>query len=90
MGNRRRDGAGQSVRSSLLGAAMTLKSGAFLAGDTAVGGPVLDARQTGYGAAYRMYQGADGAWFALAIPDAATWLRMKAEMRRPMPVAMVT
>lgn len=74
---RRRDGAGQSVASSLLGAAMTVKSGAFLDGDTAVGGPVLDAQQTGYGAAYRMYQGADGAWFALAIPDVATWLRMR-------------
>jgi len=24
-----------------------------------------------------MYQGADGAWFALAVPDAATWLRMR-------------
>jgi crotonobetainyl-CoA:carnitine CoA-transferase CaiB-like acyl-CoA transferase len=74
---RHRYGGGQSVASSLLGAAMTLKSGAFLAGDTVVGGPVLDARQTGYGAAYRLYQGADGTWFALAIPDAATWLRLR-------------
>jgi len=74
---RRRDGSGQSVASTLLGAAMTLNSGAFLAGDTAVGGPVLDGQQTGYGAAYRMYQGADGAWFALAIPDAGSWLRMR-------------
>jgi crotonobetainyl-CoA:carnitine CoA-transferase CaiB-like acyl-CoA transferase len=75
---RRRDGGGQSVASSLLGAGMTLKSGAFLAGDKAVSGPVLDGQQTGYGAAYRLYQGADGAWFALAVPDAATWLRMRA------------
>ncbi len=34
---RRRGGGGQSVASSLLGAAMTLKSGAFLAGDRVVG-----------------------------------------------------
>jgi crotonobetainyl-CoA:carnitine CoA-transferase CaiB-like acyl-CoA transferase len=79
---RRRDGAGQSVASSLLGAAMTLKSGAFLAGDTAVGGPALDAGQTGYGAAYRIYQGADDAWFALGVPDAATWLRLRQAVAR--------
>jgi crotonobetainyl-CoA:carnitine CoA-transferase CaiB-like acyl-CoA transferase len=61
---------------------MALKSGAFLAGDTVVGGPVLDAQQTGYGAAYRLYQGADGAWFALAVPDAASWLRLRAAVAR--------
>jgi crotonobetainyl-CoA:carnitine CoA-transferase CaiB-like acyl-CoA transferase len=66
---------------------MTLKSGAFLAGDPvvgdiAVGGPVLDANQTGYGAAYRIYQGADDAWFALGVPDAATWLRMRQAVAR--------
>jgi crotonobetainyl-CoA:carnitine CoA-transferase CaiB-like acyl-CoA transferase len=38
---------------------------------------VLDARQTGYGVAYRIYQGADGEWFALAVPDAATWARLR-------------
>jgi hypothetical protein len=38
-----------------------------------VGGPVLDPGQTGYGAAYRIYQGADGAWFALAVPDEQAW-----------------
>ena len=79
---RRRGGGGQSVASSLLGAALTLKSGAFLAGDTVVGGPVLDAKQTGYGAAYRIYQGADGAWFALGIPDADTWLRLRETVAR--------
>ena len=73
---RRRGGGGHSVASSLLGAAMMLKSGAFLAGGTVVGGPVLDARQTGYGAAYRIYQGADAQWFALAVPDTATWARL--------------
>ena len=72
----RRTGAGQSVRTSLLGAALTLKSGAFLAGDTVVEGPVLDHRQTGYGAAYRIYQGSDGAWFALAVPDRGAWERL--------------
>ena len=74
---RRRHGGGQSVRSSLLGAALTLKSGAFLAGDTITSGPVLDGEQRGYGAAYRLYQGADGAWFALAVPDAASWERLR-------------
>jgi crotonobetainyl-CoA:carnitine CoA-transferase CaiB-like acyl-CoA transferase len=74
---RRRDGGGQSVRSSLLGAALTLKSGAFLSGDALVGGPVLDGDQLGYGAAYRLYEGADGATFALAVPDAETWVRLR-------------
>ena len=78
----RRDGGGQSVASNLLGAGMTLKSGAFLAGDTVVGGPVLDAQQTGYGAAYRLYQGADGGWFALAVPDAAAWLALRTAVDR--------
>jgi crotonobetainyl-CoA:carnitine CoA-transferase CaiB-like acyl-CoA transferase len=75
---RRRHGGGQTVSASLLGAALTLKSGAFLAGDRVVGGPVLDQNQTGYGAAYRIYQAADGAWFALAVPDARAWDRLRA------------
>ncbi len=74
---RRRRGGGQSVRSSLLGAALTLKSGAFLWGDEVVSGPVLDGDQRGYGAAYRLYRGADDAWFALAVPDDATWERLR-------------
>jgi crotonobetainyl-CoA:carnitine CoA-transferase CaiB-like acyl-CoA transferase len=74
---RRRHGGGQSVRSSLLGAALTLKSGAFLAGDQVVSGPVLDRNQRGYGAAYRLYSGRDGAWFALAVPDAPAWARLR-------------
>jgi crotonobetainyl-CoA:carnitine CoA-transferase CaiB-like acyl-CoA transferase len=73
---RRRCGGGQSVRSSLLGAALTLKSGAFVADDTVVRGPVLDGDQLGYGAAYRLYEGADGEWFALAVPDADAWERL--------------
>jgi len=74
---RRHRGGGQSVATSLLGAALTLKSGAFLTGDRVVSGPVLDARQTGYGATYRIYQGRDGAWFALAVPDAQAWHRLR-------------
>ncbi len=70
---RRRGGVGQSVSSSLLGAAMSLKSGAFVAGETVVEGPTLDGGQLGYGAAYRLYQGSDGAWLALAVPDQAAW-----------------
>jgi crotonobetainyl-CoA:carnitine CoA-transferase CaiB-like acyl-CoA transferase len=74
---RRCSGAGQSVASSLLGAAMLLKSGAFVAKGAVVSGPVLDAEQTGYGAAYRIYRCADGAWLALAVPDAAAWARLR-------------
>jgi hypothetical protein len=40
---------------------------------TTRGGPLLDAGQTGYGAAYRIYQGADSGWLALAIPDQRAW-----------------
>jgi crotonobetainyl-CoA:carnitine CoA-transferase CaiB-like acyl-CoA transferase len=74
---RRARGGGQSVRSSLLGAGLTLKSGALLAGDTVVPGPVLDGDQRGYGAAYRLYQGGDGEWFALAVPDESAWVRLR-------------
>ena len=66
---RRRSGAGQSVSTSLLGTALMMKSGAFLSGGRAVVGPVLDGDQRGYGAAYRIYQGSDDGWFALATPD---------------------
>ena len=75
---RRRTGAGQSVSTSLLGSGMLLKSGAFLAGETRVGGPVLDADQTGYGATYRIYQARDGAWLAVVVPDGPTWARLRA------------
>jgi crotonobetainyl-CoA:carnitine CoA-transferase CaiB-like acyl-CoA transferase len=74
---RLRRGGGQRVSSSLLGAGLLMKSGAFLAGDTIVGGPVLDRDQRGYGAAYRLYQGGDGQWFALAVPDAAAWSALR-------------
>ncbi|MWA03540.1 CoA transferase [Actinomadura sp. LD22] len=78
---RRRHGGGQAVSSSLLGAALTLKSGAFLAGEEVVEGPVLDADQTGYGAAYRIYQGRDQKWFALAVPDTTAWDRLRDVVR---------
>jgi crotonobetainyl-CoA:carnitine CoA-transferase CaiB-like acyl-CoA transferase len=74
---RRRTGAGQSVTSTLLGAGMTLTSGAFLIGDTPVMGPIVDHDQTGYGATYRIYRGRDDVHFALVIPDAATWDRLR-------------
>lgn len=74
---RRRTGAGQSVSSSLYGSAMLLKSGAFVCGERVVGGPSLDAAQTGYGAAYRIYRCADGAWLALVVPDTDTWTRLQ-------------
>jgi crotonobetainyl-CoA:carnitine CoA-transferase CaiB-like acyl-CoA transferase len=73
---RRRSGTSQSVTSTLLGAALTLKSGAFVAGDIIVEGPIVDAEQTGYGAAYRLYRTGDGRWLALAVPDASTWARL--------------
>ncbi len=75
---RRRSGVGQSVSTSLLGAALLLKSGAFVSDGAVVQGPVLDDEQTGYGAAYRIYRAGDGAWLALAIPDAGTWERLGA------------
>jgi crotonobetainyl-CoA:carnitine CoA-transferase CaiB-like acyl-CoA transferase len=74
---RRRRGGGQSVATSLLGAALTLKSGAFVVADRLVRGPLLDAEQTGYGAAYRIYQCADDKWIALAVPDQPTWERLR-------------
>ena len=73
---RRRSSAGQSVSTSLLGSALLLKSGAFLAGDGPVVGPMLDHDQCGYGAAYRLYRAGDGGWFALAVPDEGAWTRL--------------
>ena len=80
---RRRTGKGQRVSSSLLGAGLTLKSGAFVSDGAVVSGPVLDAGQRGYGACYRLYQGADGGWLALAVPDAVTWDRLRHAVRVP-------
>jgi crotonobetainyl-CoA:carnitine CoA-transferase CaiB-like acyl-CoA transferase len=74
---RRRTGSGQSVATNLLGASLALQSSAFVSDGTVVAGPGLDADQTGYGAAYRLYEGSDGEWLALAVPDAATWTRLR-------------
>jgi crotonobetainyl-CoA:carnitine CoA-transferase CaiB-like acyl-CoA transferase len=42
-------------------------------GGEVVAGPVLDADQLGYGAAYRLYAGGDGSWLVLAVTDQAAW-----------------
>ncbi|HUN32099.1 MAG TPA: CoA transferase [Trebonia sp.] len=80
---RRRTGAGQSVSASLLGAALTLKSGAFIERGTIRGGPLLDAGQTGYGAAYRIYQGANRGWLAVAVPSQQAWDALRAVVQLP-------
>ncbi len=69
-------GGGWDVATSLLGAGMLLQSGAFLRDGQVVPGPGLDARQTGYGPGYRIYEGADGNWFALVLPDDESWRRL--------------
>jgi crotonobetainyl-CoA:carnitine CoA-transferase CaiB-like acyl-CoA transferase len=69
-------GGGQDVVTSLLGAGMLLQSGVFLRDGTVVRGPELDARQTGYGPGYRIYEGGDGNWFALVLPDREAWRRL--------------
>ncbi|KPM54753.1 hypothetical protein ACG83_15040 [Frankia sp. R43] len=76
-------GPGQSVSTSLLGSGLALKAGAHVTGDTVAGGPVLDGEQTGYGAAYRIYQARDGQWFALAVPDHAAWERLRRTAAAP-------
>jgi crotonobetainyl-CoA:carnitine CoA-transferase CaiB-like acyl-CoA transferase len=71
-------GRGQRVATSLLGAGMLLQSGVYQSGGRIVAGPHLDANQTGYGPGYRLYEGGDGEWFALVLPDPAAWERMRA------------
>ncbi|MGF7233636.1 MAG: CoA transferase [Frankia sp.] len=70
-------GRGQRVATSLLGAGMLLQSGVFTRDGTCIRGPALDRRQTGYGPGYRIYEAGDGRWFALVLPDAAGWLRLR-------------
>jgi crotonobetainyl-CoA:carnitine CoA-transferase CaiB-like acyl-CoA transferase len=69
-------GGGQFVATSLLGAGVLVHSGVFLRDGELVPGPGLDARQTGYGPGYRIYQGRDGQWFALVLPDHQAWRRL--------------
>ncbi len=69
-------GHGQRVTTSLLGAGMLMQSGVFERDGELVRGPGLDARQTGYGPGYRIYEGGDGRWFALVLPDQDAWRRL--------------
>jgi crotonobetainyl-CoA:carnitine CoA-transferase CaiB-like acyl-CoA transferase len=66
-------GRGQKVATSLVGAGMLLQSGVFERDGVLVPGPELDARQTGYGPGYRLYEGSDGNWLALVLPDDRSW-----------------
>ncbi len=71
-------GRGQRVATSLLGAGMLLHSGVFQRDGRLVRGPELDARQTGYGPGYRIYEAGDGGWLALVVPDPDAWARLGA------------
>ena len=64
------------MATSLLGAGVLLHSGVFERDGELVRGPELDTRQTGYGPGYRIYQGGDGNWFALVLPDPEAWRRL--------------
>lgn len=70
-------GAGQWVGTNLLGAGMLMHSGAFERDGELLRCPELDRAQTGYGPGYRLYTGSDGAWFAVVVPDAAAWQRLR-------------
>ena len=70
-------GRGQRVATSLLGAGMLLHSGVFQRDGRLVRGPELDARQTGYGPGYRIYEAGDGRWLALVLPDPGAWGRLR-------------
>jgi crotonobetainyl-CoA:carnitine CoA-transferase CaiB-like acyl-CoA transferase len=74
---RARTGQGQRVATSLLGAGMLLQSGVFQRDGQVIRGPELDHAQTGYGPGYRIYQGGDGRWFALVVPDDTAWARLR-------------
>jgi crotonobetainyl-CoA:carnitine CoA-transferase CaiB-like acyl-CoA transferase len=74
---RARTGRGQRIATSLLGAGMLLQSGVFQRDGHVIRGPELDAAQTGYGPGYRIYRAGDGRWFALVVPDAGSWLRLR-------------
>ncbi|MWA03532.1 CoA transferase [Actinomadura sp. LD22] len=69
-------GQGRRVATSLLGAGMLMQSGVFERDGAIVRGPELDGRQTGYGPGYRIYEGGDGEWFALVVPDEEAWRRL--------------
>jgi crotonobetainyl-CoA:carnitine CoA-transferase CaiB-like acyl-CoA transferase len=67
---------GQLVTTSLLGAGMLLQSGVYQRDGEVIRQPELDARQTGYGPGYRLYECADGEWLAVVIPDPGAWQRV--------------
>jgi crotonobetainyl-CoA:carnitine CoA-transferase CaiB-like acyl-CoA transferase len=69
-------GPGQEVATSLLGAGILLHSGVFARDGDLVRGPSLDGAQTGYGPGYRIYEGGDGNWLALVVPDGVSWGRL--------------
>jgi len=78
-------GAGQQVVTSLLGAGMLVQSGAFQRDGALVSGPMLDGDQTGYGPGYRIYEGSDGEWFALVLPDETAWTEVALITGAPLP-----
>ncbi|MBE1537104.1 CoA transferase [Actinomadura algeriensis] len=71
-------GGGRRVVTSLLGSGMLVHSGVFERDGALVRGPEVDARQTGYGPGHRLYEGGDGRWFALVLPDERAWARLAA------------
>jgi len=70
-------GRGVRVATSLLGAGMLLRSGVYQRDGHPMCQPQLDPLQTGYGPGYRIYEGGDGGWLALVLPDAAAWQRLR-------------
>jgi crotonobetainyl-CoA:carnitine CoA-transferase CaiB-like acyl-CoA transferase len=75
---RAKQGRGQLVTTSLLGAGMLLQSGTYQRDGQVVRQPELDGQQTGYGPGYRLYRCADGSWLAVVIPHAGAWQRVAA------------
>ena len=76
---RARYGHGCRVATSLLGAGMLIQSGTFQRDGQVVRQPEVDQNQTGYGPGYRIYQGRDGRWFALVVPDQDAWARLRSQ-----------
>ncbi len=74
---RARRGRGCRVATSLLGAGMLIQSGTFQCDGQVIRHPEVDQQQTGYGPGYRLYQGSDGQWFALVLPDREAWERLR-------------
>jgi crotonobetainyl-CoA:carnitine CoA-transferase CaiB-like acyl-CoA transferase len=74
---RARRGRGCRVATSLLGAGLLIQSGTFQRDGQAIRHPEVDQQQTGYGPGYRLYQGRDGRWFALVLPDREAWERLR-------------